>query len=94
MPAGAAGANEGRAMTAAQFNIPKWLQTKVHSCPESPFGVHQWLYLTARHLHRHLEPAEIETILADAVKNCGREVKAQEIRQAVQSAANAFKPSA
>jgi hypothetical protein len=74
-------------MNSLQSQLPHWLQAKLNSCPRSPFGVHQFLFNTARRLHAYREPAQVETLLADAVKNCGREVTAKEIRQAVESAA-------
>ncbi len=81
-------------MNAAQSNLPKWLQAKVNSCPKSPLGVHPFLFNVSRHLHRHLERGQIETLLADAVKNCGRAVPEKEIKSAVNnSIATAWKPS-
>jgi hypothetical protein len=71
-----------------------WLQRKLNSAPKSPFGVHQYLFLTARRLHAYRGPAIIESLLADAVKNCGRPVPATEIKSAVENAAKtAWKPN-
>jgi hypothetical protein len=81
-------------MNSLQSQLPHWLQAKLNSCPRSPFGVHQFLFNTARRLHAYREPAQVETLLADAVKNCGRAVPEKEIRTAVLNAElTAWKPN-
>ncbi len=80
-------------MNTTQSNLPNWLQRKLNSAPKSPCGVHQFLFNTARRLHAHMEPGQIETLLADAVRNCGRAVPEKEIRTAVVNAEKtAWKP--
>jgi hypothetical protein len=71
-------------------SLPKWLQRKLHSAPKSPFGVHQFLFNTARRLHAYREPGQVETLLANAVKNCGRKVGSREIQEAISNAAKTF----
>jgi len=80
-------------MTAAQFNLPTWIEAKLNSCPKSPLGCHQFLFNVSRHLLRYLSPEQTAILLAEAVYGCGREVTAKEITQAVQSAAKTLKPS-
>jgi hypothetical protein len=81
-------------MNSLQSQLPHWLQAKLNSCPRSPCGVHQFLFHVSRRLHAYRGPAIIESLLADAVKNCGRAVPATEIKSAVENAAKtAWKPN-
>lgn len=76
-----------------QSGLPKWLQAKVNSPPKAGLGVHQYLYLTARHLHAHMDAAAIEKLLAERVTGCGRPVREREIKSAVENAARvAWRP--
>lgn len=87
------GKTKGRQVSASQSNLPMWLQRKLNSPPKAGFGVHVWLWSTARYLHRFCEPREIENLLAEKVIGVGRLVTAKEIKAAVQSAAKTvFKP--
>jgi len=67
--------------------LPQWLSAKVAKPPKTGGGVHRWLFTMALQLHGHLTAAEIASVLADAVRGCGREVDGREIRDAVNASA-------
>ncbi len=65
-------------------NLPRWVKTQLASCPPAGKGVHRWLYVVALKLHPYFpDKAELERVLDMATRNCGREVSAAEIENAV-----------
>jgi hypothetical protein len=74
-------------------NWPPFLVELVDSCPAAGDGVNFWLYKVARHLHAHLDPESIFTLLKTKTRGCGRPVRDQEIlRQIRESYAKAWRP--
>lgn len=68
-------------------DLPPAVQHRLTNPPRAGDGVHSWLFTTALVLHRHRSPEAIEALLATAVKNCGRQVSAREISDAVKHSA-------
>jgi len=64
-------------------SLPPWLSKELRICPRTGEGVHNWIFRMALKLHRHLSPEKIAFLLRWATRNCGRDVTAQEIRDAV-----------
>lgn len=69
--------------TSPLIRLPQALRKKLRAAPATGEGVHNWIFGMSLALHRHLKPDEIETLLAAAVRNCGREVPHREIGDAV-----------
>lgn len=65
---------------------PQFVRELLDSCPQSPFGVHQWLYRTARLLRRYHTDDQICAILAAKSAHCGRVVRPREIEDTVKNA--------
>jgi len=64
--------------------LPLWAKNQLASCPRAGKGVHHWLFVTALKLHPYFQDkAELERLLDEATANCGREVTATEIENAV-----------
>ena len=63
--------------------LPHWLRKSILKPPKTGDGVHQWLFKTGLQLHRHLNCDEIFKLLSAVVSNCGREVLATEIQDAI-----------
>ena len=55
------------------------------TCPPSGAGVHNWLFCTARVLHRYRSESEVTALLEAASYNCGRPVPPREIGNAVRN---------
>jgi hypothetical protein len=68
-------------------DLPLAVRDKLSNPPRAGDGVHRWLFTTALMLHRHRLPGAIEALLAAAVKDCGRQVSAREISDAVKNSA-------
>jgi hypothetical protein len=71
--------------------LPDHVRGLLESCPRSGQGVHDWLFPTAKALHRFYKDAEvIHCLLAEATKDCGRTVDAREISDAITNSAAAL----
>jgi hypothetical protein len=68
-------------------DLPQAVHHQLANPPRAGDGVHPWLFTTALILHRHRSPKAIEALLATAVKDCGRQVSAREISDAVKNSA-------
>ncbi len=65
--------------------LPPFLTDLIASPPHAGEGVHNWLFLVARHLHAHLPAGEILELLRRRVQNCGRHVSDSEIWDAIRN---------
>ena len=73
--------------------LPDFLNDLLESCPTAGSGVNPWLYQVAKQLHVHMEGKEIEALLKEKIKGCGRTVSEGEIHRQVECArARAFQP--
>src|SRR6266481_3020088 len=63
--------------------IPPWLEDELANCPKAGDGVHRWLFRMARHLHWHMGPESILTLLRAKINACGRGVGDDEIINAI-----------
>ena len=67
---------------------PIFLENLLANPPTAGNGVHCWLFSVARHLHAHMGTLQMEKLLAEKVKGCGRHVPLSEIRDAIKNSAN------
>jgi hypothetical protein len=64
--------------------IPEWAKQVLATCPIAGNGVHNYLFVTALKLHRHVpDKCELAKLLENATANCGREVSDEEIWNAI-----------
>jgi hypothetical protein len=68
--------------------LPAFLDDLLASPPTAGNGVHQWLFAVSRQLHAHLGTIEIEKLLQEKLKGCGRYVPIREIRDAIRHSAS------
>ncbi|MFT7541547.1 MAG: hypothetical protein ACI9K5_002517 [Gammaproteobacteria bacterium] len=73
------------------MRIPRRMREKLRSAPRTGGGVHRWLFSMSLPLHRYLKPDEIEILLSASVRNCGRDVPAGEINDAVVNSLSIFR---
>ncbi len=66
--------------------LPRFILDLLAACPRTGEGVHSWLFKVARQLHAHRDRAEIVSLLAATVADCGRQVPLTEIHAAVDNA--------
>lgn len=71
----------------ASRQLPHLLRTEVTQSPKRGSGVHNWLFVTALKLHKHLRHDQIFAILSHGVRNCGRNVPVSEIKSAIANSA-------
>lgn len=64
-------------------HLPGYAHDLLTSCPKAGTGVHNWLFRTARVLHRFMPQERIALELRDKVQTCGRIVTEREIKDAV-----------
>src|SRR5437016_3548596 len=67
--------------------LPNWLAEELNHCPKAGDGVHRWLFRMARHLHWHMGPESILTLLRAKTHGCGRGVGDYEIANAISDSA-------
>ena len=53
-------------------HLPGYAHDLLTSCPKAGTGVHNWLFRTARVLHRFMPQERIALELRDKVQTCGR----------------------
>jgi len=71
-------------VTMKTIKLPRWVNDVLGSCPKAGKGVHHWLFVTALKLHPEFpDKDDLELVLDMATRNCGREVTAMEIEDAV-----------
>jgi len=69
-----------------QTILPQLVHNLLASCPNAGSGVHRWIYYVAGKLNPHFpDKDELERLLEEATANCGREVPAREIEDAVRN---------
>ena len=69
-----------------QTILPQLVRNLLASCPNAGSGVHRWIYYVAGKLNPHFpDKDELERLLEEATANCGREVPAREIEDAVRN---------
>jgi hypothetical protein len=65
--------------------LPKFIHDLLAAPPRAGDGVHAWLFRVARYLHSHYSVTEIESLLTERTRNCGRHVSRQEILDAIRN---------
>lgn len=66
-------------------DLPQFLRDLLAAPPSAGEGVHNWLFRVAKQLHAHYTVTEIETLLSERTRNCGRQVSRQEILDAIRN---------
>ena len=64
-------------------SLPTYANNLLNSCPTAGAGVHNWLFRTARVLHRFMPDERIARELRHRADSCGRTVPDKEITDAV-----------
>jgi len=72
--------------------LPNHIQANIGPMPSPGRGLHDWIFQSARVLHRYYEPGAVFQILQDLTADCGRVVPEPEIRDAVNNSARAKHP--